>query len=134
MSDCIFCKILNNEIPSYKIYEDEDTYAFLDISKDEIGHTLVIPKNHYSTIHDTPESTLSSLIKTVKILSNHFKSLGFDGVNILNNSGESAEQTINHLHFHIIPRKKDDGLRIFPNLNTKNIDLEECQKIFFKKS
>lgn len=134
MTDCIFCKILNKEIPSYKIYEDEYTYAFLDISKDAIGHTLVIPKKHFKSIFDIDQLTLSHLMNTVKSISEHYKTLGFEGVNIINNSGECAEQSIHHIHFHIIPRKKDDNLRIFPALTPKEIDLEYCQKTFSKKS
>lgn len=130
MGNCIFCKIINKEIPSYKIYEDEHTYAFLDISKDCEGHTLVIPKNHHSDIFDVDSATLNNVLNTVKKVSTHFKSLGFSGVNILNNSGECAEQSINHIHFHIIPRKDNDGLKIFPKLEEKDLSLESFQKKF----
>ena len=134
MNDCIFCKIIKGEIPSFKIYEDEQTYAFLDISKDCYGHTLVIPKQHYSDIFEIPEKALSSTIKTTKLICNHYKELGFEGANIINNNSECAEQTIKHLHFHIIPRKVNDGLKIFPLFTTKEINLEDAQKFLYKKS
>lgn len=128
MTDCIFCKIVKGEIPSYKIYEDEHTFAFLDISKDAYGHTLVVPKVHSDNIFDTDNSELKYVISTVQKISNHYKSLGFDGINIINNNNSCAEQSVFHLHFHIIPRLPNDGLKIFPNLQSQNLNLEEIQK------
>lgn len=126
---CIFCKILNGEIPSYKIYEDENVYAFLDIADDAIGHTLVIPKNHYENILDIPEFELESIIKAVKKISLHYtENCGFTGVNIMNASGQSAQQTVFHLHFHIIPRKEDDGMNTWPKLEKANCDFEKICK------
>lgn len=105
--DCIFCKIINGEIPSYKIYEDEYTYAFLDIAKDIEGHTLVIPKKHALNVLDCETEILTKLLETVQRISKHYvEDLGYDGVNILNASGAAAEQSVFHLHFHILPRKK----------------------------
>lgn len=125
MENCIFCKIINKEIPCYKIYEDENTLAFLDISKDAYGHTLVIPKTHSRNILDAKEEDMLAVIKTVQKVSNHYINFcGFDGVNILNNNEESADQSIFHLHIHIIPRKNNDELKIFPSLSKKDIDLE----------
>ena len=110
MDNCIFCKILKGEIPSSKIYEDEKTYAFLDISGDYYGHTLVVPKCHCTNVLDCPKDYLEAVINTVQLVSNHYvNDCGFDGVNILNASGTSAEQSVMHLHFHIIPRKTNDG-------------------------
>ena len=134
MTDCIFCSILKKEIPSYKIYEDEYSYAFLDISKDCYGHTLIIPKNHHKNLFEISDDHLSKVMLATKKIASHFKSLGFSGVNIINNSGASAEQTVNHFHIHIIPRKEGDNLKIFPSLTPKNIDLEEVQKKLFLKS
>ena len=121
--DCIFCKIIKGEIPSYKIYENEYVYAFLDIAKDCYGHTLVIPKNHNENLFDTEEKDLCEVIKATKLIANHYKNLGFDAVNIINASGKAAEQSVFHLHFHIIPRKNDDGLKVFPTLLGTNEDL-----------
>lgn len=122
--NCIFCKIIKGEIPSYKIYEDEYTYAFLDIAKDVDGHTLVIPKKHVVNILDCDEKTLSHLSNTVKKICNHYvDNCGFDGCNILNASGESAQQTVMHFHIHIIPRKKDDGVDAWPKFNGSKQEL-----------
>ena len=134
MNNCIFCKIIKGEIPSYKIYENEHTYAFLDISKDCYGHTLVIPKKHSENILDTDPTVLCEVSKTIQLICHHYESLGFEGFNILNNNNSCAEQSIHHLHFHILPRKENDGLKIFPNLNEQNLDLEEIQKKLFKKN
>jgi len=134
MKDCLFCKIISGEIPSFKIFENEHTYAFLDISKDCYGHTLVIPKNHCTNIFDAKQNDLTETIKTVQEICSHYQSLGFEGANILNNNHESAEQSIPHLHFHIIPRKQHDGLKIYPTLIEQNIDLSEVQKKLIKKN
>ncbi|MAG19866.1 HIT family protein [archaeon] len=105
---CIFCKILNKEIPSFKIYEDENTYAFLDINPINKGHTLVISKKHYKDIYDIPENTLKHLILTVKKLSIPIKqATNADGISISQNNEEAAGQVIFHIHFHIIPKFKN---------------------------
>ncbi|MDE6211620.1 MAG: HIT family protein [Clostridia bacterium] len=129
--DCIFCKIIKGEIPSYKIYEDEMTYAFLDIASDSYGHTLVIPKKHCVNVLDCEEEYLRATIDTVQKISRHFvDNCGFEGVNILNASGQSAQQSVFHLHFHIIPRKSDDGIDIWALKEKKDLDLAEiCEKL-----
>ncbi len=115
MNDCVFCKIIKGELPSYKIYEDDFTYAFLDISCDTYGHTLVIPKKHSVNVMDTDVETLSHVIATVNKVAKHYvDDCGFDGVNIFNASGKAAQQSVFHLHFHIIPRKNDDGVNAWP--------------------
>lgn len=134
MENCIFCKIVKGEIPSYKIYEDNFTLAFLDISNDVLGHTLVIPKIHSTNLLDANIDTLTAVMNTVQTISNHYiKNCGFDGVNIISNNNESADQSVMHLHIHIFPRKKNDGLKIFPNIDKKNLNLEEvCQNLKVK--
>lgn len=129
--DCLFCKIINGEIPSYKIYEDEFAYSFLDISNDCNGHILVIPKKHCKNILDCDKVTLSHLFQTVQKISRHLvDNCGFDGVNILNANGESAEQTVFHFHVHILPRKEKDGQHVFPILDKNIATLEEiCDKL-----
>ena len=128
---CIFCKIINKEMPSYKIYEDEFTYAFLDISNDGNGHILVIPKNHFENILDCSKDALCHLMETVQKISKHLVSdCGFDGVNIINASGQAAEQSVFHFHIHILPRAKEDNLKIFPSLAQNKESLEElCNKL-----
>lgn len=116
--NCIFCKIIRGEIQSFKIYEDEFTYSFLDLSNDGNGHILVIPKKHCENVFDCDEETLAHVSKTIKKISMHLiEKCGFSGVNILNSSGASAEQTVFHLHFHILPRKDDDDMSVSPKLD-----------------
>lgn len=125
MDNCIFCKIIKGDIPSYKIYEDEYTYAFLDIAKDAIGHTVIVSKKHVNNVLDADIETLSRVMETISKISNHYvNNCGFDGVNILNNSGSSAEQSVMHLHFHIIPRKENDNMKVFPELNNCDEELD----------
>ena len=125
-SDCIFCKIIKGDIPSYKIYEDEYTYAFLDIASDVYGHTLVIPKNHAENIFDVSDEDLAHTMNAVKKIAKHYKSIFAGGVNIINCSDEVAEQSVFHLHFHIYPRKENDGLKVFPVLSKTDIDFAKC--------
>ena len=104
MDDCIFCKIIKGEIPSYKVYEDENVYAFLDIKPLSKGHTLVLPKQHYKDILDIPDELLCEVNKVskriVKKIQKKYSPLGF----IINqNNGERAGQTIAHYHLHIKP-------------------------------
>ncbi len=108
--NCIFCQIVNKEIPSKIIYENEYNLAFLDIFPIGEGHTIVIPKKHYSNIEVIPEKDLIEIIKTVKSLSIllHDK-LNFDGYNILQNNFKAAGQVVQHFHFHIIPRNFNDS-------------------------
>ena len=131
MKDCIFCKIIKGDIPSYKIFEDKWTYSFLDISNDGNGHILVVPKKHYKNILDVDSDDFAYVMEAVRIISKHLvDECGFSGVNIVNANGEDAEQSVGHLHFHILPRKKDDGMRVFPQLNSSGFTMEELQEKF----
>ena len=127
--DCIFCKIIKGEVPSYKIYEDEKVYAFLDIAGDVYGHTLVVPKNHYENIFDIPEVELCDVMNAVKKISDHFLTVGYTGVNLMNASGVDAQQSVFHLHFHILPRSKNDGLDTWPKFSKNNFDFEAVAKL-----
>ena len=100
---CLFCDIIKGDIPSHKIYEDEHTYAFLDISDDCVGHTLVVPKKHYENMLDVDSDTVNNVMATVTKLARHYvDNCGYTGVNILNNSGVDALQSVMHLHIHIL--------------------------------
>lgn len=111
MNDCIFCKIINGEIPSYKIYEDDDVYAFLDINPVSCGHTLVVPKEHYCDIFEIPDNLLSKINIVVKKLSSTIKEkLKCDGINVLQNNGSCAGQTVFHYHVHIQPVYVDSNI------------------------
>ncbi|WP_440896284.1 HIT family protein [Amphibacillus sp. Q70] len=103
--DCIFCQIIAGDIPSAKVYEDADVYAFLDISQVTKGHTLVIPKAHVKDIYQTNEEIASQLFARVPKISTAIeKSFKPKGINILSNTGELAGQSVFHLHLHLIPR------------------------------
>ena len=115
MSDCIFCKIASGEIQGMRVYEDAETLAFMDLAKDVDGHVLVIPKKHCKNILDCDAETLSAVMNTVKKVSLHLtEKCGYDGVNLLNASDESAGQSMPHFHIHIIPRRKNDGIDAWP--------------------
>ena len=123
---CPFCRIAQGEAPCYRIYEDEYTLAFLDTAGDVEGHTLVIPKVHVETIDHCPEEIALQLAGTVRLVSEHYvKDCGYDGVNILSASGKTAQQSVPHLHFHILPRKQGDGLNALPRLGKDHHDLQE---------
>lgn len=129
MDDCIFCKIVRGELPSKKIYEDEDTYVFLDIAKDVDGHTLVIPKKHYATFLESDGDTLHAVMDTVQRVSAHYvKQCGYEGVNLYNCTDSCAGQTVFHYHIHIVPRKSGDGLTGFPKFGGATHSLEEMQR------
>jgi histidine triad (HIT) family protein len=111
MEECIFCKIIKGEIPSHKVYEDEKTFAFLDINPMNIGHTLVVPKNHVSKITLTEEEDLLALAKTLKkVIKGVEESLGVDNLNVFVNQGRDAGQLVPHLHYHVVPRHRGDGV------------------------
>lgn len=120
---CIFCKIINGEIPAFKIYEDNFVLAFLDISQVSEGHTLIIPKKHCENLFDVDQETLTHMSQAVKIVVNLLKEkLGVSDINLINNSGVNAGQTVMHLHFHIIPRKSDDEIDFSFKENEPNFD------------
>lgn len=130
MKDCIFCKIIKGEIPSHKIYEDEKTYALLDINPSTKGHTLIIPKKHYENTLETPDDELCEIIKTTKMLAKKIKQkLNADGINIMNANGKEAQQSVMHMHFHIVPRYKDDDLNMwFHEKEKQKYDLDELKE------
>ena len=124
MKDCVFCKIVFGEIPSMTIYEDDLTMAFMDVGKDVDGHLLVIPKKHCKNILDADEETLLAVMRTVKRVSDHLvQRCGYDGVNLLNASDESAGQSVPHFHVHIIPRKHGDGIDAWPRFDGAKQDI-----------
>ena len=130
MEDCIFCKIIKGEIPSYKVAETEEAYAFLDIGPLSAGHTLVLPKKHIKNIFEADPKDLYSVLDLVqKIAAKMKEKLPCDGVNILINNGEAAGQSVHHCHWHIIPRYAGDGYK-FPPSGT--LSPEKAQEILSK--
>lgn len=104
--ETIFTKIIKREIPSEIIYEDENHIAFLDITPFEKGHTLVVPKKPYETIFEMPEDEYVQLQKIVYKISKHYNKILNCGINIWQNNKEISGQEVNHVHFHIVPRKE----------------------------
>ena len=129
--DCVFCKIINGEIPSNKVYEDDTTFAFLDISPQNLGHTLVITKNHHKNILEIDDNELQKLILVVKKVANAIqKGLNAEGFNVFTNTGSIAGQVIFHIHFHVVPRFAGDGIRfIITKKNYQGQEKEIIQKI-----
>ena len=114
-SNCIFCKILAKQIPSVLVYEDEHTYAFLDIGPFEKGHTLVIPRYHAERLTDLPTDWLLRLMPAVqKTAALLLQRLPCDGFNLLQSNGACATQVVPHVHFHIIPRWNGREMRWLP--------------------
>ena len=111
--NCIFCKLACGDIPTSTLYEDERFRVILDAGPATKGHALILPKDHYANIFEIDEETLRDLIVLGKKLATVMKErLGCDGVNLVQNNGEVAGQTVFHFHLHVIPRYKDDGQRI----------------------
>lgn len=113
MSDCIFCKIANGEIPSCCVYEDDDFKAFLDLGPAAKGHTLILPKKHAANLYELPDETASKIMVVAKSLGSKLvEKLGADGLNLVQNNGEVAGQTVMHFHLHLIPRYENDNQKI----------------------
>ncbi|HDA7709684.1 TPA: HIT family protein [Staphylococcus aureus] len=109
MSETFFGKILTGEIPSFKVYEDDYVYAFLDISQVTKGHTLLIPKKASANIFETDEETMKHIGAALPKVANAIKrAFNPDGLNIIQNNGEFADQSVFHIHFHLIPRYEND--------------------------
>lgn len=109
-TDCLFCKIIAGEIPSEKIYEDENSFAFLDIKPINPGHTLLVPKKHFENLYEMSDETLAELAPTIKKLAVAVKrAVRADGINIGMNNDGAAGQLVFHAHIHIMPRFKNDG-------------------------
>jgi histidine triad (HIT) family protein len=126
---CIFCQIVSGKIPAYKIYEDDELVAFLDIKPISPGHILVIPKKHYPNLEAISEAGLKELIIGVKKMGRLLKDkLGVAGYNVSVNNDPVAGQDIAHLHFHIIPRRPEDKLGSWPQKEYQAGETEEIIK------
>ena len=133
MSDnsCIFCKIANGEIPSKSIYEDEDFKVILDLGPATKGHALILPKEHAADLFELPEETAAKAMVLAKKLGRQMKeNLHADGLNLVQNNGEAAGQTVKHFHLHLIPRYQNDGQNILWNPGeASQEELEETKNI-----
>ena len=132
--NCIFCKIATGEIPSKTIYEDEDFRAILDLGPATKGHALILPKFHAANLFELPDDVASKVMVLAKKLGTQMKeNLKADGLNLLQNNGEAAGQTVMHFHLHLIPRYENDGQHITgdPKEVTQE-ELEEIRKIIVR--
>lgn len=135
-TDCIFCKIANGEIPSRTLYEDNNFRVIFDISPASKGHAIILPKKHAANIFEISEDDASNIyVVAKKVATVLSEELQCDGVNILQNNGEAAGQSVFHLHMHIIPRYKEDTVNIKWNPTVPDESLldqlcERLKKIF----
>eukprot|EP01092_Planopodium_desertum_P000232 TRINITY_DN10309_c0_g1_i1.p1 TRINITY_DN10309_c0_g1~~TRINITY_DN10309_c0_g1_i1.p1 ORF type:complete len:146 (-),score=0.34 TRINITY_DN10309_c0_g1_i1:46-462(-) len=126
---CIFCKLIKGVFPSYKVYENEHVFSFLDINPLARGHCLVIPKKHYKRIDDMPAEVAASLFSVVpKIAASVLKATKTADFNLISNNGHHAGQTVDHVHLHIVPRRESDsGLKI--SWHTTAINKEDAAEL-----
>lgn len=130
--DCIFCKIIKGEIPSFTVYEDEDFKVILDRFPAAPGHVLIIPKVHYSDMFELSEEAAAKLYPLAKKIAERVKEVtGSEGINIVQNNGEVAGQSVYHFHLHIIPRKMGDGI-ILNKSSNMDTTIEELEAIWHK--
>lgn len=109
--NCIFCKIIGGEIPSVKLYEDEDFVIVLDVGPASLGHALILPKEHYANVFEMPEELLAKCVNLAKVWGEKLvKALHADGLNLVQNNGIAAGQTVFHYHLHMIPRYDGDNV------------------------
>lgn len=111
--DCLFCKIVAGEIPATKVHEDDRTVAFMDINPGTRGHVLVIPRAHVADLHAIEDEDLHAVARTARALAaKAVDRLGAEGVNVIQNNGAAAWQSVFHYHVHVVPRYADDGIRL----------------------
>ena len=121
--DCVFCKIVAGEIPSFKLFEDDATLAFMDINPANEGHALVIPKEHSADLYSISDESLANTVATAKrVASALSKALNPDGLNLVQCNGPAAAQSVMHFHVHVLPRVKDDRLAMNWGLKLGDID------------
>ena len=126
--DCIFCKIANGEIPSKTLYEDEAFRVILDLAPATKGHALILPKDHAANLYELSEEAASDIMKVAKKMAVLMtEKLTCDGLNLVQNNGEVAGQTVHHFHMHIIPRYCDDEQKI--GWVPKNPSVDELEAI-----
>lgn len=130
MEECIFCKIVNGELPSFKIYEDEKAFAFEDINPISQGHTLIIPKRHAENLWEIPEEDLAAVhFASKKIIQAIKDALNPAGVACLQLNGRGVNQVVMHYHLHLIPRANDEPQLPVSSWELKPGDMNEIQQI-----
>ncbi len=129
--NCIFCKIVNGDIPSKMLYEDGEFKVILDLGPATKGHALILPKNHYRNLYELPDDMASKVMLLAKKMASQMTDkLECDGFNLVQNNGEAAGQTVFHFHLHLIPRYNEDGQTLgWKELELTADELEEIKKI-----
>ncbi len=128
MENCVFCKIVNNEFDSYKLYEDDNFIVIFDKFPTTSGHTLVITKNHYEDFYELDEYLASELLVLVQKVARALRDVtGCTGMNILQNNGKDAGQVVFHYHIHLIPRYENDGVSF--NLTSNELKDEDAKNL-----
>lgn len=126
--DCIFCRIANGEIPSKTLYEDNEFRVILDLGPATKGHSLILPKEHADNLYELPEETAAAAMRLAKRMAVILRDkLHCDGLNLVQNNGETAGQTVPHFHLHLIPRYRNDGQEI--NWTPSRPDQEELEAV-----
>lgn len=129
MNDCLFCRIIKGEVPSQKVYEDADVFAFLDIQPVNVGHTLIVPKAHHANCAETPDEVLAAVMAVAKrVGAAALKVTGAQGYNVGINCGAVAGQVIMHTHVHVMPRFEGDGLRHWPKRAVSKEEMEKAAR------
>lgn len=124
-SDCIFCRIIGRQSLAYIVLESDNFICFFPLEPDVHGHTLIVSKEHYSDLRDCPVTLGADLLTTIQNLSKRYaERLGATGFNLLNANGSSAGQSVDHLHFHFLPRFPRDGINAWPVLSSEASDPE----------
>lgn len=128
--NCIFCKIVKGEIPSNTFYEDDDFKVILDVGPASKGHSLILPKNHYANLFELEDEVAAKVLPLAKKMAAHMTEvLGCDGINVLQNNGEAAGQTVHHFHVHLIPRYIKDNNKSLLTWAQADITSEEMEQI-----
>jgi histidine triad (HIT) family protein len=121
--NCIFCKIIAGEIPCFKLHEDDDSIAFMDVNPANPGHALAVVKEHWATLYEIPADQLAGVARTAKLVAGAVNTaLSPEGVNLIQANGPGAGQSVFHLHFHILPRAADDDLMLNWGHNPGDMD------------
>ena len=129
--DCIFCKLANGVFPTNSIYEDDTFNVILDAGPATKGHALILPKEHYDNLYELPDETAGkAMILAKKLAGEMSRRLNADGLNVVQNNGEAAGQTVMHYHLHLIPRYKNDGQhRLWQPSEPSKEELEETRDL-----
>ena len=126
MNDCVICKLVDNKLPSWVVYEDENVICFLPLEVEAFGHTVIAPKPHYADLFSISAELSGGLFAVIQKVGLHYQTaLGATGINLLHASGVSAGQSVPHLHFHLIPRFDEDGLDAWPTFPTMQCDKDQ---------